>query len=349
MSWDPVSRLLFPAPPASYGADSFKGEELIFVPKALELGDRCPLEQRVPCLLLRYPTARYLLIYLHTNAEDIGKCYAFCSVMRMAFHIHVLAVEYPGYGLCPGGPATAASVTENAFAVFRFVREVLKWPTDSIKVLGRSIGTGPAILLAVQYKIAGLILIAPFLSIKDLLHDKVDVLSHLIQERFPSKDRIHLVRSPALIIHGQKDSVVDCKHGAALYALCRSRKLLVCPEEMQHNSGIFTDPSFFEVPMFKFFRVPEYCCEEMHVPLWVFRRHDEVAGLARVPSGSSESEDEESSSSLPLAPPWWRLQTVEPGLARWEAGGAGAVIPLGSREEAPEAPGRTHTKMVLSL
>jgi len=190
--------------------------------------------------------------------------------MREQFQVHVLAVEYPGYGLCPGGPATADSVTENAFAVFRFVREVLKWPTDSIKVFGRSIGTGPAISLAVQYKVSGLILVAPFLSIKELLNDTVGALSYLVDERFPSKDRMHLVRSPSLIIHGQKDSLIPCRHGAALYKLCRCRKLLVCPEDMEHNTNILADVGYLVVPMLQFFALPDYCFEEIQVPSWVF-------------------------------------------------------------------------------
>eukprot|EP00927_Polykrikos_kofoidii_P075283 TRINITY_DN71404_c0_g1_i1.p1 TRINITY_DN71404_c0_g1~~TRINITY_DN71404_c0_g1_i1.p1 ORF type:complete len:369 (-),score=47.59 TRINITY_DN71404_c0_g1_i1:132-1112(-) len=268
-AWDLVSRFLFPAPSPSYGPDSFP-QELIFVPKILELRGACPADQCIPCLFLKYPSARFLIFYLHSNAEDIGKSYSFCNVVREQFQVHVLAVEYPGYGICPGGPATADSVTENAFAVFRFVREVLQWPTDSIKIFGRSIGTGPAISLAVQYKVSGLILVAPFMSIKELLNDTVGMLSYFVEERFPSKDRMHLIRSPALIIHGQKDSLIPCKHGAALYELCRSRKLLVCPEDMQHNTNLLTDVSYLVVPMLQFFSLPDYCFEEVEVPEWAY-------------------------------------------------------------------------------
>lgn len=271
MPWDLVSRFLFPAPPPSYTRESFP-QELIFVPKILEMRESCPLEQCVPCLFLKYPSARFLILYLHSNAEDIGKCYSFCTVMREQFQVHVLAVEYPGYGICPGGPATADTVTENAFAVFRFIREVLKWPTDSIKIFGRSIGTGPAIALAVQYKVSGLILITPFLSIKDLLRDTVGtVVSYIVEERFPSKDRVHLIRSPVLIIHGQKDTLIPCHHGIQLYELCRGRKLLVCPEIMQHNTNLLTDVGFLVLPMLQFFSLPDYCFEEIEMPAWAFK------------------------------------------------------------------------------
>mmetsp|Transcript_143149 Transcript_143149/g.252647 ORF Transcript_143149/g.252647 Transcript_143149/m.252647 type:complete len:403 (-) Transcript_143149:30-1238(-) len=286
MPWDLVSRFLFPAPPPSYTRDSFP-QELIFVPKILELREGCPLEQCVPCLFLKYPSARFLILYLHSNAEDIGKCYSFCAVIREQFQVHVLAVEYPGYGICPGGPATADTVTENAFAVFRFIREVLKWPTDSIKIFGRSIGTGPAIALAVQYKVSGLILITPFLSIKDLLRDTVGtVVSYLVEERFPSKDRVHLIRSPVLIIHGQKDTLIPCHHGIQLYELCRGRKLLVCPEIMQHNTNLLTDVGYLVLPMLQFFALPDYCFEEIDVPAWAFEHCRVKPKLSNLPAST---------------------------------------------------------------
>lgn len=250
------------------------------MPKILELGEACPREQCVPCLFLKYPSARFLVIYLHSNAEDIGKCYTFLSTLREQFQVHVLAVEYPGYGICAGGPATADTVTENAFAVFRFVREVIMWPLDSIKIFGRSIGTGPAIALGVQYNVSGLILITPFLSVRELVKDNIGVLAYLVEERFPSKDRIHLVRSPLLIVHGQKDTLIPTRHGTRLYELARSRKLLVCPEAMEHNTSLLTNATFLVLPMLQFFALPDYCFEDMEVPRWAFaERHSAKQGV----------------------------------------------------------------------
>lgn len=269
MPWDPVSRLIFPAPPPSYGIGSFP-RELIFVPKDLVLNQNCPPEACIPCLFLKFPSARFLILYLHSNAEDIGRCYRFCHVMRVQFQVHVLAVEYPGYGICPGGPATAESVTQNALAAFRFVREVLEWPLDGIKVFGRSIGTGPAISLAVQYKVAGLILVAPFLSIKRLLHDAMGMLSCFVEERFPSEKRMHWVQSPLLIIHGQKDTLVPCRHSAELFILCRQRKMLICPEDMEHNTNLLLHRNYLLVPMLQFFSLPDYSFEDFRVPAWAF-------------------------------------------------------------------------------
>ena len=58
-------------------------------------------------------------------------------------------------------------VSENAFTGFRFLHELLKWPLDSIILLGRSIGCGPAISLAVQYPVSGVIFVSSMLSVKE--------------------------------------------------------------------------------------------------------------------------------------------------------------------------------------
>eukprot|EP00927_Polykrikos_kofoidii_P018879 TRINITY_DN18791_c0_g1_i1.p1 TRINITY_DN18791_c0_g1~~TRINITY_DN18791_c0_g1_i1.p1 ORF type:complete len:824 (+),score=121.45 TRINITY_DN18791_c0_g1_i1:178-2649(+) len=270
MGFDLISRLLFPTPPPSYNVDSFP-EELIWVPKSLDPENTCP-EECVPCLLLPYSSARFLVFYLHSNAEDIGRCHTFCRSLRAQFQVHVLAVEYPGYGICPGGPCDEHRATSNAFTAFRFVHEVLEWPLDSIIILGRSIGCGPAISLAVHYEVSGVIVVSPMLSVKEICWDILGPLSYAVHERFPNKDRVPLMGSPFLVVHGQKDSIIPCRHGVDLYKACKSRKLLVCPQDMEHNTNLLADISYLVLPMLQFFSLPDYCFEEMRVPTWVYNK-----------------------------------------------------------------------------
>ena len=160
-----VARFLFPHPNSSYDVNSHRGE-LMWVPKdrsvrkrlmQAELDDTYnetfssippeQLQDSIPCMFLPYHSARYILLFLHGNAEDIGRCHSFLNICRDQFQCHVLAVEYPGYGICPGSPSEPAffSAVE---AVFEFVEHDLRWPQDSILVMGRSIGTGSALKLA---------------------------------------------------------------------------------------------------------------------------------------------------------------------------------------------------------
>mmetsp|Transcript_123944 Transcript_123944/g.246762 ORF Transcript_123944/g.246762 Transcript_123944/m.246762 type:complete len:414 (+) Transcript_123944:34-1275(+) len=266
MNFDLVSKLLFPAPSSSYGVDSFEGE-LLWVPRDIKPEGALPPDC-IPCLFLPCHTARFLVFYLHSNAEDLGKCYTFCANVREQFQVHVFAVEYPGYGICPGDICNEVSVLDNVRVCLRFVLEELQRPLDSILVLGRSIGCGPAIALATEHKIGGLVLISPMLSLKELFSDNFGPLAYCIQERFPNKTRMLLVESPLLVVHGQQDKIIPNRHGVELYNVCRSRKLLVCPKDMGHNSNLLADVSYLVLPMLQFFALPDYCFEDLVIPAW---------------------------------------------------------------------------------
>jgi len=270
-----VSRILFPVPRPSYTVDSFP-RELIWVPKHWEDRESTDVsaapsldEESVPCLLLTYPSARFLIIFFHSNAEDLGRCRGFCCYLREQFQVHVLAVEYPGYGICPGLPS-GETVMENALAALHFVRNTLDWPLDSIKVFGRSIGTGPAVGLASLFSFAGVILVTPFLSIQELFRDRIGPFAGLVEEYFANETRALKITSPTMIIHGQRDELISCRHGESLYDLLRSRKLLVSPPEMEHNTNLLTNLHFFVLPMFHFFALPDYVFQDMIVPAWAY-------------------------------------------------------------------------------
>mmetsp|Transcript_59167 Transcript_59167/g.132621 ORF Transcript_59167/g.132621 Transcript_59167/m.132621 type:complete len:667 (-) Transcript_59167:68-2068(-) len=290
-----LSRILFPVLPPSYTVDSFP-HDLIWVPRSrassslLELSESFKIDQstppppplgeeglhddvtpddHVPCLLLTYPSARFLIIFFHSNAEDLGRCHGFCSYLREQFQVHVLAVEYPGYGICPGVP-TGESVMENARAALYFAMRTLAWPLDSIKIFGRSIGTGPAIGLASLFSFAGVILVTPFLSIQELFRDRLGPLAAFVEEWFRNRDLVPTITSPTMIIHGQRDELIACRHGEALYEMLQSRKLLVSPPDMEHNTNLLTNLQFFVLPMFQFFALPDYTFQDLQVPPWVY-------------------------------------------------------------------------------
>ena len=48
---------------------------------------------------------------------------------------------------------------------------------DNVFVIGRSIGSGPALSLVSKFKVAGLMLVSPFLSIRKLVKDKYGSLA----------------------------------------------------------------------------------------------------------------------------------------------------------------------------
>mmetsp|Transcript_71007 Transcript_71007/g.197243 ORF Transcript_71007/g.197243 Transcript_71007/m.197243 type:complete len:370 (+) Transcript_71007:98-1207(+) len=262
-SWNIVERLLFPAPPPQYSILSFPGQ-LILVPDSDG--------RNVPCLFMRCPHARFVLIYFHANAEDLGFSYEFCRILCDELQVHILAVEYPGYGICPGR-TDEAGIIANARAALRFVMNVLEWPADGIKIFGRSLGTGPALALAAEQPgLAGLILVSPFTSIRCLFRQRIGDMCELVEDRFPNLVCAREVFCPTLIVHGQKDGLVPVSHAKQIYDALTSKKMLVTPTDMGHNTSLLRSFGLFLQPMTRFFPLPDYTFEDIELPAWVSPR-----------------------------------------------------------------------------
>lgn len=272
-SWNPIDRVIFPAPLASYDIDSYPGE-LIIIPR--------PDGEKVPCLLMPFLHARFLFIYFHANAEDLGLCHSFCEIMRDLFQVHVLAVEYPGYGIC-AGTTDEDGIMANATAAIQFVTETLQWPCDGIKLFGRSLGTGPTVALASQYNVSGVILVSPFTSMRDIFRNQIGPLAEFVGDRFRNAELAEKIESPTLIIHGQSDTLIPLEHGRIVYDALHTRKMMVCPANMAHNTSLLKSIGTFVLPMTQFFSLPDYTFEDIVVPPWVY-----PSGVAPVPKADLE-------------------------------------------------------------
>lgn len=182
-------------------------------------------------------------------------------------------MEYPGYGICPGAQCDEKGATESALTAFHFSLEVLRWPANRILVMGRSIGTGPALILATKHEVKGLCLISPFLSVRELCQDHFGPLSYLIEERFPNEDLMPRIRCSCFVVHGKKDRVFPPRHGIELHESCQGRKQLVLLPDMDHNTNLFESSLDFAEPMLRFFSLQSCGLEEIQIPKWAFAKH----------------------------------------------------------------------------
>lgn len=112
-------------------------------------------------------------------------------------------------------------ILKDAESVLQFLCYDLLIPKKNIVVMGRSIGSGPAIDLASKHDIGNLVVISPFISIKEATSDLLGIVGslarYLVKDRFQNIDKIGKVKCPILFIHGQNDSVVPFSHSQKLY------------------------------------------------------------------------------------------------------------------------------------
>ncbi|CDW79049.1 UNKNOWN [Stylonychia lemnae] len=163
-------------------------------------------------------------------------------------------MEYPGYGLYHGNPESD-QMLEDALHIYDHLVNELGVSESDLIVFGRSIGSSAATYLARHRNPCCLILMSPFKSIRDTARDLVGwLLSKAIADRFRNIDVIRDVKSPILIIHGQKDKLIPYNHSQDLHdaAINSQYCKLVLPPQMDHNDFNFDDD--FVEPITEFFK-----------------------------------------------------------------------------------------------
>lgn len=215
----------------------------------------------VPCLYLpcAEPSSKVLL-YFHGNAEDVALTQELIEVLQHELKVHVLVMEYEGYGVY-GGKSTAESIIRDSELLFFYVTSVMRYASDDIIVFGRSIGSGPASFLASKHRVHSLILMSAFTSLRAVVKDFVGpLLQYVVADRFPNKTLMKSVKCPVFLIHGEKDDIVSCKQAMELKEVLEENKVdvvLHTPKDMDHNAFSFEED--FVWPLLDFYESQDLC------------------------------------------------------------------------------------------
>ena len=93
--------------------------------------------------------------------------------------------------------------------------------------------------LALAEPPAGLVLQSTFTSVRDMarLHYPF-VPAALVPDAYPTRERIAHVKSPVLILHGDRDDIVPVGHGQALFAAATAPRRLEIVRGAGHNDFV---------------------------------------------------------------------------------------------------------------
>lgn len=183
----------------------------------------------VHALHLPNPQARQTIWYFHGNAEDLGDVApAMQRFVDAGFAVWVC--DYPGYGRGTGKPSED-SLYAAARVARDYLRRELKVPAERTLIYGTSLGSGPAVQMAVEERVGGLILQSPFMSAYRVLTR----WPLLPGDPFQNLNKLTHVRSPVLVIHGRRDGVVPFFHGERIFAGAREPKRNLWVEGAGHN------------------------------------------------------------------------------------------------------------------
>lgn len=196
----------------------------------------------VPTLFIQNSSgdANKLVFYFHGNGEDIGQAEYFLQPILDSWHAHGVAIEFPGYGIYKdsGVQQTESQFINDLQYVYDYYVPRLGLGPEQVISFGRSIGSGPATLLAKLRRVGALVLFAPLTSLRDVGSERVGMLGKFAPNMFRNVDHIKEVQCPTFIVHGLKDEIIDVKQARILYersGAINGAKYLHTPEQMGHN------------------------------------------------------------------------------------------------------------------
>jgi uncharacterized protein len=187
-----------------------------------------PVDHRAPAL-----------IYFHGNAEFVDQNVGLLLPIT-SLGVHVLLVEYPGYAGSDGSPSRE-SLAEAARVGFDWVTGHPAVDAGRIVVMGRSIGSGPALDLATERDVAALVLLSPFASLA-MIARSMGAPGFLLRDRYDNQAAVAGFPGPVLLFHGRDDDVIPHAHSQALLSAAPQATLhtLAC----RHNDCPYFDAEF---------------------------------------------------------------------------------------------------------
>jgi uncharacterized protein len=145
----------------------------------------------------------------------------------------ILAIDWRGYGGSTGDP-TELGLRADARAGFDFIRAAA--PQSKIAVFGESLGTGPAVALARDRPVAGVLLNAPYASVRRLFELRGLPIPYrwLMKDPFDSEALIGGVTAPLLILHGTDDPAIPVAEAHRLYDAAHEPKMIFIADGAGH-------------------------------------------------------------------------------------------------------------------
>lgn len=187
------------------------------------------------------PGRRRGLVYFGGNGESVGDLRTELG-HRFPEHTGYL-LAYRGYGASGGRPAERTIVSD-ALALLDHVAD--RHPAEPVDVIGRSLGSGVAMQVAVQRPVERLVLVTPFDSLVAVAEDLFPRLPMrwLVHDRWDSAAVATDVKAQVLVLRAGRDDLVRPARTTSLLSVLSGRPRVVEFPESDHAT-LVDDPAYW--------------------------------------------------------------------------------------------------------
>jgi uncharacterized protein len=159
-------------------------------------------------LLFKAKQSRGLIFYLH-GSNDALDIWGKIAPVYTDLNYDLFILDYRGYGKSESKVISESQLYSDVQTVYDKLK--LTYSESKIIVLGQSVGTGPAAMLAAKNNPKKLILQAPYYSLPDWIHNVApDVDTSKMKYQFRTYEYLQKTKASVAIFHGDADDAVYC-------------------------------------------------------------------------------------------------------------------------------------------
>jgi len=173
------------------------------------------------------------IVFFHGNAGNLSnRTYKLNELNKL--NINVLIIAWRSFS-CNDGEPTEKNLYNDA-------KKTIEWlnskgvDNKDIILYGESLGTGVAVELAQSSNFKGVILESPFTSMTKAAKNIYPWLpvKYLLKDKYDSENKIQNIKTPILIMHGKRDSIVPFHMGEKLFKLANEPKYSYFTDDDDH-------------------------------------------------------------------------------------------------------------------
>lgn len=240
----------------------FYQEDFIFHPRKLEASSPLLFTGDVDELFLttsdndtlnaihvKVPSPKGLVFYLHGNTGNLNDQVQACQFYN-SLGYDFFSFDYRTFGKSTGELEDEEQFFKDVEFMYDYVNK--SYIESDIHVVGYSVGTASAAMIASKKSPKQLMLIAPYYSVYEIAIDRYKVIpGFLLKYPFETNKYLTEVNCPVLLVHGDQDAVLPFDGSNRLSKLLKENDIWLPLEGQDHNN--FELNPTFKSEVIKFF------------------------------------------------------------------------------------------------
>jgi hypothetical protein len=191
---------------------------------------------------------RPLVLFFHGNAANITHRVPNLQYLH-GLGLPVFIFDYRGYGTSKGRSLHEEDLYRDARGALDWLR-ARGWKPERMIFFGRSLGAAVALHMALESPPGGVVLEAPFTSLRDIGRETTPVIYALfgwwgIDAQFDNLKKIPLLCRPLLIFHGDRDRTIPHEMSLRLFELAREPKTLRLVPGARHSDAFAVGGEYY--------------------------------------------------------------------------------------------------------